>query len=121
MTSLEYFRLFAPAFVSLTDGVANVWITVAGNLANVEGLPAETANMALALYAAHLYSLTLNQGAGSSSARGAVLREKEGDLEREYAQVKGDTTWLGSSTYGLQFMQVTRAIAGSAIMTRVKA
>lgn len=119
MTALEYFRLLAPEFAAVSDNVASVWITMAGNLASTAGLDAERAAMALALYGAHLLRLTQTQATGSNAALGAITSEREGDLQRTYAQVKGSSSWLGQTTYGLQFIEVTKVIAGAGIMTRV--
>lgn len=117
MTPLQYFRLLAPEFASVTDETVNTWLTVAGNLANVDCLELEVANMALALYAAHLLWSANNAAAGGSV--GAVTMEKEGDLQRQYGAVKGSDTWLGRSPYGQQYLNVTSPCFGAAIMTRI--
>lgn len=120
MTALEYFRLLAPEFteVAVPDETVTVWLTIAGNLIAECG-DAERAAMALALYAAHLLKLSQTQGSGSSTAQGAITSEREGDLQRTYAAVKGSDTWLGQTGYGQQYLEVTRACFGLGIMTRV--
>jgi hypothetical protein len=75
--------------------------------------------MANALYAAHLLWVTNRQASGSSGGVGAIKREKEGDLEREYGEIKGGDSWLTQSPYGLQYRDLTRACYGLGIMTRV--
>ena len=119
MTPLEYFRLLAPEFASVSDGTVGTWLTVAGNVANTGCLETEVANMALALYAAHLLWVTQNQASGGSKGTGAIKSEKEGDLSRSYGVVSGDTTWLGQSPYGQQYMNVTAPCFGAGIMTRI--
>ena len=114
MTELEYFRLLAPEFASVTDATVNSWLTMAGNLIVVGCLDAERAAMAQALYAAHL--LTLSTAGG---AVGAVVSEREGDLSRTYATIKGGDTLLGSTSYGQQYIDLTRPCFGVNIMTRV--
>ena len=114
MTELEYFRLLAPEFASVPDATVNSWLTMAGNLIVVGCLDAERAAMARALYAAHL--LTLSTAGG---AVGAVVSEREGDLSRTYATIKGCDTVLGSTSYGQQYIELTRPCFGVNIMTRI--
>ncbi len=114
MTELEYFRLLAPEFASVPDATVNSWLTMAGNLIVVGCLDAERAAMAQALYAAHL--LTLSTAGG---AVGAVVSEREGDLSRTYATIKGCDTVLGSTSYGQQYIELTRPCFGVNIMTRI--
>jgi hypothetical protein len=120
MTELQYFRLLAPEFASVADETVNQWLLVAGNLVNVDCLDTERAAMALALYAAHMLRLAQTQSSGVSAAMGAITSEKEGDLQRSYAGVKGSDTYLGQTSYGQQYLDITRACFGAAIMTRVE-
>jgi hypothetical protein len=119
MTPLEYFRLLAPEFSCVPDNTFSTWLIVAQNTTSTACLDAERANMANALYAAHLLWVTTNQASGSGGGLGAIKREKEGDLEREYGEIKGADSWLTQSPYGLQFNDLTRACYGLGIMTRV--
>ena len=114
MTELEYFRLLAPEFASVADATVNSWLTMAGNLIAVGCLDAERAAMARALYAAHM--LTLSTAGG---AVGAIVSEREGDLSRTYATIKGGDTVLGSTSYGQQYIELTRPCFGVNIMTRI--
>ena len=114
MTELEYFRLLAPEFASVPDATVNQWLSVAGNLTETGCLDTERAAMAQALYAAHL--LTLSTAGG---AVGAVVSEREGDLSRTYATIKGCDTVLGSTSYGQQYIELTRPCFGVNIMTRI--
>ena len=113
MTELEYFRLLAPEFASVADATVNSWLTMAGNLIAVGCLDAERAAMAQALYAAHLLTLS------TAGAAGAIVSEREGDLSRTYATIKGGDTALGSTSYGQQYIDLTRPCFGVNIMTRV--
>jgi hypothetical protein len=117
MTALEYFRLIAPEFASVGDATVGQWLTIAARLADVSRLDAELGNMALALYAAHMLKLSTTSSSGAS---GSVRMEKEGDLQRSYSTVKGADTLLGSTSYGLQYLDVTRPAYGLGIMTRVE-
>ncbi len=118
MTELQYFRLLAPEFASVPDETVNTWLSVAGNLVNVACLDDERAAMARALYAAHLLSLNTRSTESGASALGAITSEKEGDLQRSYGGLKGGDSYLGQTSYGQQYIEVTRACFGSAIMTR---
>jgi len=71
--------------------------------------------MAKGLYAAHLLALS----EGSASSGGAIVSEREGDLSRTYATIKGGDTLLGSTSYGQQYIDLTRPCFGVNIMTRV--
>ena len=114
MTELEYFRLLAPEFASVPDATVNQWLSVAGNITETGCLDTERAAMAQALYAAHL--LTLSTAGG---AVGAVVSEREGELSRTYVTIKGCDTVLGSTSYGQQYIELTRPCFGVNIMTRI--
>lgn len=116
MTPLEYFRLFATEFAALADATVGGWLTIADGRIETAGLDDERAAQAVALYAAHL--LKVSTVAASGSAGGTVTSEREGDLSRSYAVVKGSDTETGSTPYGLQYLELTRVIAGASIMTR---
>lgn len=115
MTELQYFRLFAPEFATMADADVNQWLAIAGALISVDCLDSERRAMANAYYAAHMIKL---RDAASSGAAGAIISEKEGDLSRTYAQQSNAATLIGSTSYGQQYLQITRACRGAAIMTR---
>ena len=113
MTTLEYFRLLAPEFASVADATVNKWLAMADLQAAETCFTDERAAMAQALYAAHLLTLS------TAGARGAIVSEREGDLSRTYATIKGGDTALGSTSYGQQYIDLTRPCFGVNIMTRV--
>ena len=113
MTPLEYFRLLAPEFASVADETVNRWLVMADLQAAETCFTDDRAAMAQALCAAHL--LALSEG----GAVGAVVSEREGDLSRTYATIKGGDTVLGSTPYGRQYIELTRPCFGVNIMTRV--
>ena len=119
MTPLDYFRTFAPEFECNSNSMVSRWLTIAEAQIDVSCLDDERAAMAQALFAAHLMSITLRSALGGSVNAGPVTREKEGDLERTYGTLKGSDTYLGQTTYGQQYLDITKACHGSAIMTRV--
>lgn len=117
MTALEYFRLYATEFSAVIDADVNKWLTMAGSLIVLDCLDTERAAMATALYAAHLLKLS-TLAASSSGVSGAITSEREGDLQRSYAEASGSQTVTGQTSYGRQYLDITRVCAGSAIMTR---
>ena len=119
MTELQYFRLFATEFASVSDETVQQWLTIAALRTEIGCLDADRAAMARGLYAAHLLSLSVSASQGKASAPGPVTSEKEGDLQRTYGALKRADTFLGQTQYGQQYLEITRVCAGSAIMTRV--
>ena len=115
MTALEYFRLLAPEYSATLDATVNQWLSVADLQAAETCFTDDRAAMAQALYAAHL--LALSEGGASSG--GAIVSEREGDLSRTYATIKGGDTVLGSTSYGQQYIELTRPCFGVNIMTRI--
>lgn len=117
MTQLEWFRFFASEFSSLSDDQVNALLAAASLFVALDGLDEDRANAATALYAAHMQWLkTYRQG--GEATHGSVSSEREGDLSRSYNMLHGSDSWLGQSPYGLQFLEIVRAITGSTIMTR---
>jgi hypothetical protein len=119
MTALEYFRLFATEFECVADATVLQWLTVSDSLANTDCLDVEQAAMAKALYAAHTLAIASRTAQSGSQVAGAITSEREGDLQRSYGNVKGSDTYLGQTSYGQQYLDITKACYGSAIMTRV--
>ena len=113
MTALEYFRLLAPEYAATLDATVNQWLAMADLQAAETCFTDERAAMAQALYAAHMLTLS------TAGAVGAIVSEREGDLSRTYAAIKGGDTLLGSTSYGQQYIDLTRPCFGVNIMTRV--
>ena len=115
MTALEYFRLLAPEYAATIDATVNKWLAMADLQAAETCFTDERAAMAKALYAAHLLALS----EGGSVGGCAIVSEREGDLSRTYATIKGGDTVLGSTSYGQQYIELTRPCFGVNIMTRI--
>ena len=115
MTALEYFRLLAPEYAATIDATVNKWLAMADLQAAETCFTDERAAMARALYAAHLLALS----EGGSVGGCAIVSEREGDLSRTYATIKGGDTVLGSTSYGQQYIELTRPCFGVNIMTRI--
>lgn len=116
-TPLEYFRVVAKQFSSLSDAEVNVWLDIAGMNANTACLVGDRANLALALYAAHMVDLDAANQIGEGG-RGSVKSEREGDLSRSYGDSSCDETWIGSTGYGKQYANMMLGCFGATIMSR---
>lgn len=118
MTSLEWFRFFAPEYAALSDADVTALLTAAELFVYAPCLVGDKLNAAYALYAAHMRSLQVLSASGNGF-RGAVISEKEGDLSRTYAsgQSSGDPLW-NSSVYGPQYLALVKECFGATIMTR---
>lgn len=118
MSTLEWFRLFAPEYAELTDEQVAPLLAAAEVFVYAPCLMGDKLNAAKALYAAHFRSLQVLSASGNGF-RGAVISEKEGDLSRTYAsgQSSGDPLW-NSSVYGPQYLALVGECFGASIMTR---
>lgn len=116
MNALQYFRLLAAEFASVIDATVNTWITVATSDVYAPCLSAEELERAKALMAAHLLKLSTDAANGVA---GSVKSEREGDLSRTYGNLSNDSSLLGSTTYGQQYMALTARCFGATIMTRM--
>jgi hypothetical protein len=111
MIALEYFRMFAPAFSSTSDQTVLAWLSIA-----TEMVAADCAtDKAVAPYAAHLMQVTASAG----ESVGAVTAEKEGDLSRSYGELRNSEDWLGTTSYGQLFLELTRACVPTGALTRI--
>jgi len=125
VTPLEYFRIVATQYASMSDQEVQVWIGIAElTSADFSGcLGEERYNLALALLAAHLITVqNSTAGSGGAVVSGPITSEKEGDLSRTYANnvsSSSSSNPLDSTTYGKQYMSITLACVGAPIMTRI--
>ena len=85
---LKIFRVIAPEYAEMTDLQVTGVIELFAPMVSKHTFGAKY-NLAVAYYIAHTITLqklyTTTAGASSNPAVGGVKREKEGDLEREYA------------------------------------
>lgn len=116
MTALQYFRQFAAEFNDLADVAVTAWLTSAAVFVPAPNPVTEKGQLAQALYAAHLCWLNKYAKCGH---RGAITSEKDGELDRKYKPVLGADTFLGQSSYGMQYQNLYRgAYRIPAILTR---
>ena len=111
MTILEIFRIVAPEFAEVPDE------TVLANIALCEDMVSKKNfgkfyERAVAFYAAHnmaLANLVATDGSGGTSiTAGAVTREKEGDLERQYSEGTAREDLLDKTVYGRQYLNLLK-------------
>jgi hypothetical protein len=116
-TALEYFRIIGKQFAALSDAEVQAWLDMATTLGAAGCLLGDPANLATALYAAHLLQLDAENSSGEGG-RGPVKSEKEGDLARSYGTGGYTDGWLGSTGYGQQYANMQLGCTGATIMTR---
>lgn len=63
----------------------------------------EIKNLAIAYLTAHNYTLSQRGGVG-----GNITSEKEGDLARSFGGVVNDSSGLGSTSYGMEFLRLKK-------------
>lgn len=140
MSSLDYFRMVAPQYATLSDADVVSWLSMANLLYEASCLNTNQNNLAGAYLAAHLISMNQLQssmtegsdecGSISSSepiARTTLISEKEGDLQRSYANPytnsnsdsKSGASSYKDTFYGKMFLQITAPCFGGGILTRV--
>ena len=113
---LKVFRVIAPEFTPMTDGEVMEVIEVYKGLVSKKTF-GDKYNLALAYFIAHILSLnnvyTTTAGASSDASVAGVKREKEGDLEREYAipDASDYMSLLYKTYYGRMYLQIMKMCA----------
>jgi hypothetical protein len=113
---LKVFRVIAPEFTPMTDGEVMELIEVYKCLVSKKTF-GDKYNLALAYVIAHILSLnnvyTTTAGASSDASVAGVKREKEGDLEREYAipDASDFMSLLYKTYYGRMYLQIMKMCA----------
>lgn len=97
------------------DATVNTFITLAGDFINADLF--DNKELALALQAASLMLMRKQSSTGESSGLD-LMREREGDLEREYARGERLSTSSTKDIYQKQLDMLAISFAGSCIMTR---
>jgi len=114
ITSLEYFRLIAPEFASESELTVGLYLDMAASFVNSAAYV--NPELATAYQAASLMLESKNSASGVTG--GALIREKEGDLERQYSAPK---TGAATDIYMAQLLRLGAAtgIGGCAVLTRM--
>lgn len=113
---LKVFRVIAPEFTPMTDGEVMEVIEVYKGLVSKKTF-GDKYNLALAYFIAHILSLnniyTTTAGASYDASVAGVKREKEGDLEREYAipDASDFMSLLYKTYYGRMYLQIMKMCA----------
>ena len=111
----KVFRVIAPEFYEMTDEEVTEMLELFSPMVSKKTFGTKY-NLAMAYFVAHILSLnnvyTSVTGASSDASVAGVKREKEGDLEREYAipDASDYMSLLYKTYYGwmyLQFMKMS--------------
>lgn len=113
---LKVFRVIAPEFSNLTDEEVTAMLELFAPMVSKNTFGAKY-NLALAYFVAHI--LALNgvyasvQGASTDGSVAGIKREKEGDLEREYAipDASDYMSLLYKTYYGRMYLQIMKLCA----------
>ena len=113
---LKVFRVIAPEFVSMTDEEVTEMFELFAPMVSKHTFGTKY-NLAMAYFVAHILSLnnvyTSVTGASSDASVAGVKREKEGDLEREYAipDASDYMSLLYKTYYGRMYLQIMKLCA----------
>lgn len=113
---LKVFRVIAPEFSNLTDEEVTAMLELFAPMVSKNTFGAKY-NLALAYFVAHI--LALNgvyasvQGSSTDGSVAGVKREREGDLEREYAipDASDYMSLLYKTYYGRMYLQIMKLCA----------
>lgn len=113
---LKVFRVIAPEFSNLTDEEVTAMLELFAPMVSKHTFGTKY-NLALAYFFAHI--LALNgvyasvQGSSTDGSVAGVKREKEGDLEREYAipDASDYMSLLYKTYYGRMYLQIMKLCA----------
>ena len=119
-TQLEVFRLVAPEFATVDDTTVQQFLDLAPLFIDPLLYPEDKRGMALVLQAASLMYQQKQSITGASNG-GQLVREKEGDLERQYGSRSSSSTskMIPRNIYLQQLDMLSLGITGAGIMTRM--
>ena len=110
MTILETFRIVAPEFAEVPDEIVLANIEIYSDMVSKKNF-GKFYERAVAFFTAHnmaLANLVAVEGSsGSSITAGAVIREKEGDLERQYSETTSREDLLDKTVYGRNYLMLS--------------
>lgn len=114
--AIAVFRVIATEFSNVTDAQLETWFELFAPMVSKHTFGTKY-NLALAYFVAHIISLnnvyTTTAGASSDASVAGVKREKEGDLEREYAipDASDYMSLLYKTYYGRMYLQIMKLCA----------
>jgi len=99
-TQLETLRLVAPEFSSVNDVTVQALLDMAPLFISQDLYPVESRDLAI-VYQACILLLQRQSSESGTSGGGDLIREKEGDLERQFSssQTKSNNHFGGASIY----------------------
>lgn len=113
---LKVFRVIAPEFNNLTDEEVTAMLELFAPMVSKNTFGTKY-NLALAYFVAHIIALNgvyaTTQGSSTDGSVAGVKREKEGDLEREYAipDASDYMSLLYKTYYGRMYLQIMKLCA----------
>lgn len=113
---LKVFRVIAPEFANMTDEEVTAMLELFAPMVSKNTFGIKY-NLALAYFVAHIIALngiyTTTAGASSDASVAGVKREREGDLEREYAipDASDYMSLLYKTYYGRMYLQIMKLCA----------
>ena len=113
---LKVFRVIAPEFSNLTDEEVTAMLELFAPMVSKNTFGIKY-NLALAYFVAHIIALNgvyaTAQGSSTDGSVAGVKREKEGDLEREYAipDASDYMSLLYKTYYGRMYLQIMKLCA----------
>ena len=113
---LKVFRVIAPEFNNLTDEEVTAMLELFAPMVSKNTFGTKY-NLALAYLVAHIIALNglyaTTQGSSTDGSVAGIKREKEGDLEREYAipDASDYMSLLYKTYYGRMYLQIMKLCA----------
>ena len=113
---LKVFRIIAPEFNNLTDEEVTAMLELFSPMVSKNTFGTKY-NLALAYIVAHIIALNgvyaTTQGSSTDGSVAGIKREKEGDLEREYAipDASDYMSLLYKTYYGRMYLQIMKLCA----------
>jgi len=113
---LKVFRVIAPEFNNLTDEEVTTMLELFSPMVSKHTFGTKY-NLALAYFVAHIIALNgvyaTAQGSSTDGSVAGIKREKEGDLEREYAipDASDYMSLLYKTYYGRMYLQIMKLCA----------
>ena len=113
---LKVFRVIAPEFNNLTDEEVTAMLEMFAPMVSKNTFGTKY-NLALAYFVAHILALNgvyaTAQGSSTDGSVAGVKREREGDLEREYAipDASDYMSLLYKTYYGRMYLQIMKLCA----------
>ena len=111
--AIAIFRVIATEFAEVTDATLNTWFDLFAPMVSKKTFGAKY-DLALAYFIAHIIALqneyTTTAGASADNSVAGVKREREGDLEREYAipDASDYMSLLYKTYYGRMYLQIMK-------------